>query len=409
VPLSLPLPAGNRGSAGSAHEHRRRAVATAATRRVVAASAARRVVTASATRGVVTAPTARAGHYRGDCGVLTWEGEAPMTDLGKFLAELSINPAKMAEYVRQPEAVMEAAGLDDQGRRALRSRSAQAMWDVLLGRPVTALPEEPAPPAPETTRRGSLTVVGTGIRTVGQLTMEAITWIKEADAVLYLVADPVGEEAIRLLNPRGAMSLRGYYGEGVHRAQSYEAMVLHILSCVRAGQHTCVALYGHPGVFAFPAHESIRRARQEGYPARMLPAISAEDCLFADLGVDPAVNGCQSFEATDFLLHSRQVDTSSQLILWQVGVVGDWTYRHMGYDLGAFPLLVSRLCEFYGAGHEVTVYEASILPGLAPTITRIALAHLTAAYVTAGSTLYVPPARPPVLDRGLATAMGLNR
>jgi hypothetical protein len=35
----------------------------------------------------------------------------------------------------------------------------------------------------------------------------------------------------------------------------------------------------------------------------MLPAISAEDCLFADLGVDPADHGCPSYEATDFLVH----------------------------------------------------------------------------------------------------------
>jgi hypothetical protein len=34
----------------------------------------------------------------------------------------------------------------------------------------------------------------------------------------------------------------------------------------------------------------------------MLPAVSAEDCLFADLGVDPGAAGCQSHEAADFLI-----------------------------------------------------------------------------------------------------------
>ena len=332
-----------------------------------------------------------------------------MPDLRAFLVELSTDPAKLVEFVSNPEAAMAASGLDEPGRRALRSRSAPAMWHLLLGRPTNGIPEA-APLTPDgAPKRGSLTVVGTGIRTVGQLTVEAITWIKLADVVLYLVADPVAEEAIRRLNPRGAMSLRGYYGEGVHRGQSYEAMVQHMLSCVRAGLRTCVAFYGHPGVFAYPSHEAIRRARQEGYPARMLPAISAEDCLFADLGVDPAVNGCQSFEATDFLLHVRTIDTSSQLILWQVGVVGDWTYKNAGYDLAAFPLLVGRLVELYGPAHEGFIYEAAILPGLAPTVTRIALGSMTAQYVNAGSTLYVPPVRPTVLNCGVATAMGVVR
>jgi hypothetical protein len=305
---------------------------------------------------------------------------------------------------------MKNSGLDEQSRRALRSRSANTMWNLLLDRPTADLEDVSSPFIQEgTTHPGSLVVVGTGIRTVGQLTVEAIAWIKKSDVVLYLIADPVAEEAIRHLNPKGAMSLRGYYGEGVNRSQSYEAMVQHILSCVRAGMKTCVAFYGHPGVFAYPAHESIRRARQENYSARMLPAVSAEDCLFADLGVDPAVNGCQSFEATDFLVHVRTIDTSSQLILWQVGVVGDWTYKNAGYDLGAFPLLVSRLCELYGSAHEGFIYEAAILPALAPTVTRIALGSMTAAYVNAGSTLYVPPVRGTVLNRDVAAAMGLLR
>jgi hypothetical protein len=33
-------------------------------------------------------------------------------------------------------------------------------------------------------------------------------------------------------------------------------------------------------------------------------------------------SGCQSYEATDFLVHRRKTDKSSALVLWQAGVVG---------------------------------------------------------------------------------------
>ena len=46
---------------------------------------------------------------------------------------------------------------------------------------------------PHETKRGSLVVIGTGIRTVGQLTIEAIAWMEIADSLLYVVADPVAE------------------------------------------------------------------------------------------------------------------------------------------------------------------------------------------------------------------------
>jgi precorrin-2 methylase len=54
--------------------------------------------------------------------------------------------------------------------------------------------------------KGSLIVIGTGIRTVGQLTIEAIAWLRRADKVLYVVGDPIAEAVIADLNPQGADS-----------------------------------------------------------------------------------------------------------------------------------------------------------------------------------------------------------
>ncbi len=217
---------------------------------------------------------------------------------------------------------------------------------------------------------GSLVVVGTGIRIVGQLTTEAISWMKLADKVLYVVADPVSVATIESLNPAGSESLSTLYAEGRPRLATYEAMAERALACVRAGLLTCVVSYGHPGVLASPFHQAIRRARAEGFPARMLPAVSAEDCLFADLEIDPATHGCQSYEATDFLLHGRTIDPSAALVLWQVGLVGDPLFRNGGYDRSALPLLVERLCRFYPPDHVCQAYRGRDLPGLRPVDPR---------------------------------------
>ena len=74
-----------------------------------------------------------------------------------------------------------------------------------------------------------------------------------------------------------------------------------IVAEVELGKTVCAVFYGHPGVFARPSHLAIERTRALGHRAEMLPAVSAEDCLFADLGVDPG-DGCQSFEATNFVV-----------------------------------------------------------------------------------------------------------
>jgi len=56
-------------------------------------------------------------------------------------------------------------------------------------------------------------------------------------------------------------------------------MVERILKNVKDGFKVCVVFYGHPGVFVQPSHEAIRIARLEGFSARMLPGISAEELL----------------------------------------------------------------------------------------------------------------------------------
>lgn len=252
-----------------------------------------------------------------------------------------------------------------------------------------------------------LIVVGTGIRTIGQLTMEAMAWIKRADKVLYIVSDPTAEAMIKALNPDGAESLYGLYAENKPRLQTYNEMIETTLGYVRDGKIVCMAAYGHPGVFAYPTHESVRRARAEGYKARMLPGISAEDCLFADLNIDPATSGCQSYESTDFLVNDRMIDPSSHVILWQIGVLGDATFKRYAYDIKGMPQLLQKLYTYYHPYHNVFVYEAPLFPGVEPVIRQVPLYLLPQAGVSAISTLYIPPSMPPRTNLALAQAMGL--
>jgi hypothetical protein len=221
------------------------------------------------------------------------------------------------------------------------------------------------------------------------MTLEARATVAAADELLYLVPDPVFAAWLEGLNPR-ARSLHALYRPGERRTEIYAAIVEEIVGRVRAGADVCAAFYGHAGVFAFPSHEAIRRVRADGPPARMLPGVSAEDSLFADLGVDPGEHGCQSHEATTFLLDRRPVDTTAALLLWQISAIGESVYApEPGF--GGLDALVARLRDDYPAGHEVVVYEASPYPVAGPIVTRTPLGDLTAAHVTPLATLYVPP------------------
>lgn len=252
---------------------------------------------------------------------------------------------------------------------------------------------------------GSLAVVGTGIRFGLQTTQEARDCIERAGKVLYLLTDPVAAEWIERINP-SSESLASLYAPGKPRAETYAEMVEEIMRWVRKGLDVCVALYGHPGVFAEPAHRAVVAVRDEGFPAQMLPGVSAEDCLFADLGVDPG-DGCQSYEATDFLIRPPIFDPGVSLVLWQVAGIGPRVGRTETARHG-LAVLAERLRQTYGAEHEVVLYEAPQYPIGGPSIRRIHLGDLEESVVTPMATLYVPPKGPRRPDPGMVRRVGIS-
>jgi uncharacterized protein YabN with tetrapyrrole methylase and pyrophosphatase domain len=251
--------------------------------------------------------------------------------------------------------------------------------------------------------KGSLTIVGTGILTPAHLSQETIGHIKAADVVHVLVPDPLGLSTIKQLNSNIKNLAELYFDtqsdkNGSDRLEAYDNMVDAILSDVRNEQKTCAIFYGHPGVFVYPSHVSISKAKEEGFEAQMLPAISAEDCLFADLSIDPGDLGCQAYEASQLIFYSHSVNVNAALILWQVGVVGDETLTKLKPAKHGLAMLRERLLNWYPSTHQVTLYEASTLPIMPPRIEQITIDQLVNAKVETITTLFVPPLEHPQLD-----------
>lgn len=257
-------------------------------------------------------------------------------------------------------------------------------------------------------KNGSLAVVGTGIQAPGQMTFEAAQYLKEADKVFYLVPDPFADRYIKSLNDT-AEDLYSLYTAGGPRAVTYTNMVQTILNAVRKGQRVCAAFYGHPGVFAYPSHKAIHQAREEGYPAIMLPGVSAEDCIVSDLGLDPSI-GCHSYEATSFLIRPTSINPACMLILWQIGVIGDLRYTpQQAHVAPGLEILAERLLSHYSEDHEVIVYEASFSAAWRPRVDIMKLCDLPKALVNGISTLVVPPEISGPVDDEMIDRLGMDR
>ncbi len=248
-----------------------------------------------------------------------------------------------------------------------------------------------APPSSNDTVRGSLACVGMGMTLGSHLTPLARDHIEQADVVFAALSDHVVELWLQRMNP-DVRSLQPYYAEGKSRLKTYKEWVDLIMAEVRAGKRVCAVFYGHPGIFAWSPHKAIDKARAEGFQAHMEPGISAEDCLYADVGIDPGRYGCQHFEATQLLFYEHRINPAGYVVLWQVALVGDASLTRFHTGPAYRQVLVDKLSRDYPLDHEIIIYHGATLPIEQPRIRRVKLRDLPDTTLASQETVVLPPA-----------------
>ncbi|MFT2092618.1 SAM-dependent methyltransferase [Paraglaciecola sp. 2405UD69-4] len=254
--------------------------------------------------------------------------------------------------------------------------------------------------------QGSLTIVGTGISVSGQMTLITESTLKNADIVLAVVTQSALVN-LKSINSN-TVSLRDLYDPNLSRLLTYRKMQQRIVTEVEAGKKVVAAFYGHPGVFVTPSHDAIEELTQKGYKVKMLPGVSAEDCLIADLSLDPARYGCQSYEATQFLFRRYSIDPHMLQIIWQIGSIADFNHTKNKTDHPGLLILMNELLKFYSSDHEVIIYEAATIPLLEPKIEKIPLNKLKDIIPKAISTLVIPAIGLPDYNIENMAKFGLN-
>jgi Tetrapyrrole (Corrin/Porphyrin) Methylases len=218
-------------------------------------------------------------------------------------------------------------------------------------------------------------------------------YIQRADVVFYHATNGPAATHVRKLNPN-AVDLYEYYGEGKKRRATYVEMAELMLREVRRGLTVVGVFHGHPGYFVSPARRALAIASIEGYETAMLPGVSAPDCMFSDLRVDPGVFGCQILMASRVFQPDAVIAITGHVVFLQVGAVGDPGFSFSGYKNATLPAFFEKLIGLYGEEQDSVYYMASIFPGFEPFVATRRLADYRSeeALAAVGSgILYLPP------------------
>ena len=243
-------------------------------------------------------------------------------------------------------------------------------------------------PAPSSIKK--LVLAGSGIKTIAHVTNEMKAAVSSADLVLYLLNEPISEQWI-IKHAKNAVSLSPIYFSYDERATAYDAIADEIIKRFNEYDNICVVFYGHPTIFAAPGIKAIQIAESLGIQCSILPAISADGCLYADLKIDPGKGGCFSIDATELLLYQRAIDPNSHVILWQIGLIGNFENPSKGFNPKGMELLVEHLFMYYNKETKAVLYEAAMYPKISPKLIEFNLSDLSTQALTSISTLYIPP------------------
>jgi hypothetical protein len=361
--------------------------------------------------GRTTAPRDISDHTAEDALISSWLYQDWTHIVARLLARALRDPAFRDSLETDPAAALAAQRVPPNLRAALVSRNVRRLCGVIYGQSAGAsVPADSAEGvgSPRSGPAYHIYVLGLGIRSHLQITREAEDALRACRKVFVLHTEEYVVDHIRSLGV--TIEELGYpYGEGEARAAVYRQVADLILESAERDPPVGFAVYGHPSMLVRPA--SLVRAGANGRRLRIkvIPGVSALDCLIVDLGLDPGDRGLLMYEANYALLHRPTLDPAVPCLLWQAGVVGTWLHTSRSSCRHRFTGLQEYLLRFYGPRHRVALATTATNPLVDADIIWLPLEELADGYslFTGLTTLFLPAVRDrPVADRQMLANLG---
>lgn len=257
-----------------------------------------------------------------------------------------------------------------------------------------------------------LIIAGTGIKFLSHLTIEVKSAIETSSCVFFLLNEPAMKNWV-VKNAKKYISLDDIYFSSKLRSPSYSKIVDELLRSLQKNDDICFLIYGHPTFFSSVVDKITKRISSKEVIIQIMPGISAIDCLFADLKIDPGKTGLQSYDATEFILYDEIFSITSHLVLWQIAIIGEMgiinnNEINLNRQKEGITILISKLMTHYPEDYIVNLYVASQYPGLEFEVVSVELRKLNEVTIPRLATLYIPPLKEKTMNPNVINQLNLD-
>jgi uncharacterized protein YabN with tetrapyrrole methylase and pyrophosphatase domain len=242
-------------------------------------------------------------------------------------------------------------------------------------------------------------ILGTGQRFPGHITLELLEALDECQRVFTLLT---AEEIAKLPVGIGGkcVSMWPHYHPDRPRNDNYAEVSAAILEAAQAATPVGWLTLGNPRILDSVSETLVTMGPEKGLSVTSLPAVSSIDSVLVDVDYDPA-SGLLVVEATTALIRQTPLIPEVATLVFQPGVFGTF-YPRLTEDDRPVDLSKLRdyLLRYYPSDHSLAFVSSSASRDLAPMLAWTTIGQLAAVKPVAlqRSTMFIPPARTPMID-----------
>lgn len=237
-------------------------------------------------------------------------------------------------------------------------------------------------------------VIGSGIRGKEQLTLEAVSYIKKSDKVLFFPNGSLNEEwLINGLHVKNTESLALQYKDGAKDTDNYNRILSRIIDSTKEHKILSVLVPGHPRVGVSWIRELYEEDSKGRLKVYIIEGISSFDTMISDLMNDPLEKGSVIIDANRLLLNRIKLDSRLNYFIYHICSVSTSKTHYSNPTLeNRIDLLKEYLLESFDPEHEIIIIQTGERSGIDHINITTTLKQL-GDYITSitfATTLFIP-------------------
>ena len=241
-----------------------------------------------------------------------------------------------------------------------------------------------------------LVILGGGVRTARQMTLEALEHIKDSDVVVMWGAAEGANELLDL-HAKSWVSANELYVDGALDQDNYARIERAIVDRFAVHEKISVMVQGHPRVGVTFVQNLKSTVAGRDIEVIVLPGVSSFDTMLNDVEQDPLEEGSCVVDANRLILYNYDMDRRLNYYIYHVCSIGNrFTDFTNPTSRNKSTFLRQKLLRHYGKEQEVRLVKSSISGSTQATLIRGTVGALDdlLGQVDFASSLFIPASLP---------------